>query len=265
MGKESRRDIVIWGCGLEGEKFYWAWRHKINILYAIDIRYQTLHEFHGIEVRSPQDTESLRQHYIVVCVGDVGIWNEISGHLKKNGLTEFDNFIRSDLYGDKKLAVLYGNCHMVAIEKYLKGNLEFSRNYNTRLYYVNNTEGECFPTEAAMKGCDLFIAQDINERNARGLPSAFEVRKKLKEGSNCVIVPNVYGMNLYFPQCRKGEFGHALRLHFEAFHISDDDLKGKELLRQLDWMNEILDINIRGGGYKKHIRYKYLKLSTNCR
>ena len=56
-----KRDIVIWGCGLEGEKFYWAWRHEVNILYAIDMRYQTLQVFHGIKVCAPQHIKNLKQ------------------------------------------------------------------------------------------------------------------------------------------------------------------------------------------------------------
>lgn len=239
-----KQDIVIWGCGLEGEKFYWTWRHKVNILCAIDMRYQTLQQFHGIEVHSPQDIKSLKQHYIVVCVGDLGIWNEISNKLRANGLDEFEDYIRSDFYGDKKLAVLYGNCHMEAIEKYLKRNPQFSKNYRIRLYYVHNTDGECFPSETAMKNCDLFIAQDINEKNTKGLPNAFALKKMLRKESICIIIPNTYGMNLYFPQCEKGKFGHALKEHFKAFQISADEKKGKELWHKLDWMNEISDANI---------------------
>lgn len=239
-----KRDIVIWGCGLEGEKFYWAWRHKVNILYAIDMRYQTLQQFHGIEVHSPQDIKSLKQHYIVVCVGDLGIWDEISGKLRENGLNEFENYIRSDFYGNKKLAVLYGNCHMDAIERYLRRNSEFSNIYRTRFYYVNNSDGECFPSKAAMRNCDLFIAQDINEKNAKALPSTFALKKILRKESMSIIIPNVYGMNLYFPQCEKGKFGDALKEHFKAFQINVDERKGQELWRRLDWLNEISDTNI---------------------
>lgn len=57
-------------------------------------------------------------------------------------------------------------------------------------------------------------------------------------------------MNLYFPQCKKGEFGRALKQHFEAFNVGVDEGKGKEILRSLDWLNEILDTNISVGGIK---------------
>jgi len=95
-----------------------------------------------------------------------------------------------------------------------------------------------------VKTYDLFIAQDINEKNTKGLPNAFALKKMLRKESICIIIPNTYGMNLYFPQCEKGKFGHALKEHFKAFQISADEKKGKELWHKLDWMNEISDANI---------------------
>lgn len=213
-------DIILYGIGLEGEKFWVKYHEKYNILYCLDRKQQN--SFHGIPVFGiEQKREELKNHKIVVTpVGTAYL--EIKRQLEKCELKQFDNFISSKLI-EKKLVTIYGNCHMYSLAEYLTNNCYFTKKYFPIYHYIGD---EDIPSVEELKYCSIFITQDIRENNEFGMPSAQELCN-LSEGQK-ITLPNLYGCNLFFPQCYNPNDG-ILNKHLEAdaIHILDKDEAGR--------------------------------------
>lgn len=100
-----------------------------------------------------------------------------------------------------KKAVLYGNCHMNSIEICLKHSPNFCKEYSIvkiPLFY----EGEGTIAPEILACCDLFVYQDIREKNSFGKEfSSKRLIKMLPENCIKVCIPNLYELGYgFFPQ-----------------------------------------------------------------
>lgn len=189
------KKIVLYGIGLEGEKFYARFHKSYEIEYCIDKKSGKF--FHGKYVYSLEEKEGeLYKKFIVVTVGE-NFYAEIRKMLVSKGLIEHRNFIYSRLL-DKRLAVVYGNCHMAKLCEYLKMNYYFSQIYYIQYYYIGDKE---FPEDSALQNCSLLIVQDIKEDNEFRMPGMQTVIKKMNLNAVRIVVPNLYGCNLFHLQC----------------------------------------------------------------
>lgn len=185
--------IVLYGTGLEGEKFWCKYHKEYEIMYCIDKRERS--SFHGKKVYSiDQCVDIIGKYYIVVTVGE-SVYIEIKKILEKQALVEYQDFVYMSAVR-KNIAFIYGNCHMGALYRYLNLNYYFKKKYFLKFYSIVTDDA---PSDLELAYCDLLITQDIREENSFGKPSAAYIIEKHVYGKN-IIIPNLYGYNLYFPQ-----------------------------------------------------------------
>lgn len=166
--------IILYGISLEGEKFYYKYKDILDIQYCIDRKEQAL--FHGYSVfKLTEKIEDLNKHLIIV-TATMSVYEEIKKELTSIGLREFENFIPCTAFG-KKLAIVYGNCHMSTLALYLQQNYYFNSEYFIRFYYIGEWET---PSEKELKKCDLLITQDIREKNEFNMPSYMSLVSDIK-------------------------------------------------------------------------------------
>jgi hypothetical protein len=168
---------------------------------------------------------------------------EIAQILRKLDLTEFDDFGWSNSF-DKELAIVYGNCHMGVMAEYLRGNAEFDRNFEIRYYDVSKIEANGIPSENELCHCKVLITQDIRSTNELVCPSARELIGKTSENCKKIIVPNLHGCNMFYPQvkehyCRLGD--HINENAIDAYTISNQDFWIKT---QVGWVIGLRDENM---------------------
>lgn len=195
------KEIVLYGTDLAGEKFYYRYKDRFRIKYALDKNCHRI--FHGIQVYSFEEKKNeIEQELIIVATETSATYNEIALFLEGNGLQEFRNFQSVDSI-DKDLVILYGNCHFSALEHYLRNNPEFNKKYDLRYYFIRGDIP--YPKKVELEHCKLVIAQDIRNDNSFQIPSAEELFNSVGENCTKILVPNLYGCNLFFPrQKRKG-------------------------------------------------------------
>lgn len=128
-----------------------------------------------------------------------GAYTAIEKNLKDIGLQEFDDYIGSYIVG-KKLAILYGNCHIQVLKDYLNNNPWFSKIYIIREYLVFKTEEQQYPVDTELAHCKLLIGEDIQEINSYMLPSMDSLAAKTSKDCICIKIPNLYGYNFFWPQ-----------------------------------------------------------------
>lgn len=192
MAIQHHDKIILYGTGLEGEKFYCKYSKQYEIMYCLDKRKRG--DFHGKRVYSLDEIKTeAKKYYLVVTVG-ILIYHEVRAELEQCGFSEFDDFVWEGAF-EKKIVFLYGNCHMRALERYLDTNPFFKKDYFARSYDVTKE----VPTEKELCFCDLLITQDIKEDNYLGKVSCDELIKVHTTGEN-IIIPNLYGYNMFFPQ-----------------------------------------------------------------
>lgn len=194
----DRKKIILYGAGLEGEKFYWKYKNKYDIVCAVD----KIHDrkFHGIPVYSFEKLKEMKLDFFIV-VAAIGVtYKAIKQGLEEWGRKEFADFVWANDF-EKKLCVLYGNCHMIILEEYLLNNPYFFSQYTIKRYFIHRDPYTCtLPTKEEMSSCDLLISQDVREGNSNSVPAMQEVRSWVKEDCKCIVIPNLFGFNIYFPQ-----------------------------------------------------------------
>lgn len=193
------KEIVLYGAGFEGEKFYWQYHDKYKIAFAVD--QLNNRDFHGLQVYSSDEVlrGGIEKYQIVVAA----VWETyliIKKKLEGMGLTEFEHFTWSTNFG-KKLCILYGNCHMRILEEYLCNNIYFIRNYIVRRFFCTYIPNACcLPDESELRNCDLLITQDIRDNSSNPFPGAQKIIKQVPDACRCITIPNLFGYNLFFPQ-----------------------------------------------------------------
>lgn len=191
-----KKGIVLYGTGLEGEKFFSRLKNGDEVKYCIDRRKRNA-GFHGRQVFRLEEKEQELKNYLIVVAAAVNAWQEIRTILIKKGLKEYSDFIHADAFG-KKIAVIYGNCHMQGLCEYLQLNYFFKKEYFISFHYIG--EYEC-PDSEELEACDVLISQDIQKDNGFHMPDADALSRQLCSGAKKIILPNLYGCNFFFPQC----------------------------------------------------------------
>ena len=248
------KKVVLYGVGCEGEKFYCKYKEQYEFVYAVDKNSGRF--FHNMPVYSFEEVkDDLNNYFTYVAVGSEKSWKEVRAAFEGIGLAEYKNFLSAE-YANKKLAILYGNCHIYQIMRYLQANPAFSREYTVQYYFRD--VGELLAANNALEMCDLFIVQDIMKNNKFGLPSVEEVTGRLSEKCICIKIPNLYGCNLFFPQlkpCSEIDFEKRRQLHANKNAIDFDRISeaGKEkvtdlLANTLMWKDVCLEGLYNAGG-----------------
>ncbi len=107
---------------------------------------------------------------------------------------------------DKKIAIIYGNCHTTAIRQLLCSNREFSKTYAMfPIKAIQEVKDSNYFRGEVFSECDLFIHQSIQENNRYGVEfSSKNIMERLKDSAEVLAVPNVYHLPMcYFPQYKE--------------------------------------------------------------
>lgn len=215
MYDDFGKHVVIYGAGFEAERFLCLKEKELDVEFFIDrIANRT---FHGKQVFAIEEVQKLHKKKILVAANEKS-YREISSILESKGLVEFYDFISIHYY-DKQFAILYGNCHINVIAKYLDQQIEFSKKYFLRVFYVGAKE---VPNENELKHCDVFIGQDIRTNNELGMPDMNSLVKKTRE-CNVITIPNLYGYKFFWPQVTE-RFDNIDNLHLGNDRIPEKDL-----------------------------------------
>ncbi len=206
---KSRDRVILYGAGLAGEKFYHA--HGDQIDYVIDNRRKE--NFHGLHVHPLKDrAEDVCGRFVVIAADREDVYKSIEDSLIDLGLIEFDDYIRAEAYG-RKLALIYGNCHMESFQKIIDAQPWFSRRfYSRRVYVAASNPSERSPKESLLRNADIVISQDIRNDNGFGAMGIDTVRSMVWTKCSVVVIPNVFGCNIYFPQATKPDI-KVVRAH----------------------------------------------------
>lgn len=238
--------VVIWGTGKIAIQFIYQNKDNIDILFFLDNFSDGKQKIFDYNIYKPNeaDLSILKKHKIIVCST---AYYEISKQLNSMGMTEFENYISSDLY-KKKIALLIGNCHMPILGRMLRSNQAFAEEYgifNGLTISEIAQNNYCDNYAGIVKNADLIIQQDIRTDNA--FDECFSVsfvEKIRKKACIHIVMINSYGLGrIYYPLYKHGNsFDEKLKikaLEMELFPF--DDLFLDELIKK-HTLNEILDI-----------------------
>ncbi|MBQ6463054.1 MAG: hypothetical protein IJJ59_07005 [Pseudobutyrivibrio sp.] len=233
MIKTKSNVILIHGTGMIGEKFYTRFYKKFYIAGFIDVRKRK--EFHGIKVFRPDEIEigKLKKTTIIVAT-NAKVYKDIKDFYEKKGLEEFEDFIFWNELG-RELAIIYGNCHTHVLKHYLEMTPEFIKKYAIRSFSVFGYDVTNKSTDYNLVNhCDLLITQDIRKDNSTGVISAEELIYKIPNRATSLIIPNLYGINLFYPQLYKGE-------DYGKIHIDNIGIEDPRRLYELRWESGFLN------------------------
>ncbi len=202
-----KRDVIVWGTGLDAVRYvYFLHRQKIPVKCILN-NHHKMDTCMGYPVCEP-DQSVCGSGYVIIAVGTIKTYQEISKQLTQLSLREFEDYIYYK-WIDRKLAFLHGNCHMTVIQSYLESSVIFQEKYavypNPLIY--ENKKGNI--EERVLKYCDIWIHEDIQNDNPYGYYLSDEyIRMKWlkyeKEMSGCkkeIIIPHLFGLGkAFFPQ-----------------------------------------------------------------
>lgn len=197
--KKIKNKLIKWGGGILSEKI-----ENADRLYILgDAEFADIGKQPDSTLRLKKITLGIARivhenaKYMILVDNEVKRTN-----LEKIGLIEFDDFVYEEFIR-KKMAVFYGNCHMVNLADLLGKFPAFSE-----YYAIYPMEGICdikdpeYFNAPVFKNCDLFIHQSIRKNNRYGEEYASEnIIALLHPRCRVISVPNVYHMPMcFFPQ-----------------------------------------------------------------
>jgi len=235
---KMERKIIIFGGGIQGEKFLCLYGAKLKVECIFD----NLKEgsFHGIKIKKPS---FLADVFIIVASGH---YLEIRDQLRSLNYSEFQDFIPAEIY-NKKMVVAYGNCHMGAVRRYLEQSVEFTREYGFYPFPSVQMMKEQFDYKDILSHCDLFMHQSIREENGFGWRcSSNAFLQYVSKTCTIVAVPNLYGLpKCFFPQISRRESQDCFMCSFFPY----EEVNVSKWIREGKSKEEIKKKMIMGGVY----------------
>lgn len=126
---------------------------------------------------------------------------DMISNLQNGGLMEFEDYV-IDKYVNRKIIMLYGNCHMMILANYLQKNIEKSEYVVYPIPLIHQVKNYEELDNICFKYCDVFLHQCIRKENRYGVAFASEsILQRLSHDCIVIGIPNVYHLPLcYFPQ-----------------------------------------------------------------
>lgn len=202
------REVCVWGTGINSINFTCQHAERIKIIAYIDNYKAEEGSFdngrESVKVFHPDEAEALvKKYFVVVAVSENTYW-EIKKQLDNLGLTEFADYCFHEVY-EKKIAAIYGNCHILPIKEGLRNSSAFSEQYGFYplrvIQSIAQNNGEDLKSRV-FECCDLLIHQGIQKGNRYGEEYASEnLLKYVNRQSIVIAIPNLYGLpKCFFPQ-----------------------------------------------------------------
>lgn len=190
----NNKEVVLFGAGKMAEKFIYQYFGEVKIHCFWDN--WKIGKFLDYQVERPK---YCKDYFIIVTSIS---YLEIREQLISMGYLEFHDFIPASLY-KRKMAVVYGNCHIDAIKLYLECHKEFCLEYGFYPFpMIQEIKEINIDYEKILSHCDLFFHQSIRKDNVYGEDFSSErMLRYLKNTCRVISVPNLYGLPKYlFPQ-----------------------------------------------------------------
>lgn len=205
----KKRKIAILGTGLDSVKCtYYLHRNEIFIKYFLNNN-SMIESFMGNPVYDLGNKNLSNVDYIIIAVGTISTYLELSEQLQKKGMKEFKDYIYYK-WIEKEIVLLHGNCHMIVIRSYLESSKKFSERY---AIYPNpcicdNKDG--FIKDHVYKNCDIWIHEDIRKDNEFGYYLSDEFMRECFFNMHIypkeIIIPHLFGLGkAFFPQSDKNK------------------------------------------------------------
>lgn len=194
------REIIIWGTGVIGRSLYYKiLRGGIyKVKYFVDN--SSINTFYNLEVYRP--TKKNCSICLVVVASSV-YYEEIAIQLTEFGLQELKDFIPYEALG-KEVVLIHGNCHVEIIKRYLNTSKSFSDKYWTYPVPLIQDNKKGYIKDHLLNNCDVFIYQDIQEKNPFDKRLSANYLKNMVNGKK-ICIPNLYGLGkILFPQAEIG-------------------------------------------------------------
>ena len=195
------REIIIWGTGVIGRSLYYkilrgGYIYKVK--YFVDN--SSINTFYNLEVYRP--TKKNCSICLVVVASSV-YYEEIAIQLTEFGLQELKDFIPYEALG-KEVVLIHGNCHVEIIKRYLNTSKSFSDKYWTYPVPLIQDNKKGYIKDHLLNNCDVFIYQDIQEKNPFDKRLSANYLKNMVNGKK-ICIPNLYGLGkILFPQAEIG-------------------------------------------------------------
>lgn len=220
---KEKCEILIWGIGNIGKKFYYRYRDQYTIKGFIDT-YSDRTDLYGLPVYRPEVIENsdakiviaisnydsllksvlnTKRYFFDVLPYDRIDYNTVSV-LELLRYAPGDKLIIEALRQDKEIAILHGNCQIGIITQFLLQNPKFYNKYIIfelpPIYLFASDDLDAFLLqEDLLLGCRLLITQDISDNNAYDFRLSTNYFKSIMIRSKVVMIPNLY-FDVYFPQ-----------------------------------------------------------------
>ena len=201
----NKKEINVYGTGNNALKFWIQKHNSVSIKYFVEGKKKKVYEFIGTPVIPIDDAEAVLKSRYTVVACEPNVYWEIKGILEEKKLIEFEHFEFYDTF-DKKIAIIWGNCHADAVKHYLQLSKDFTNKYG---FYpvkpIQEMAKEGFSVKSyrgAIEKCDLFIHQCVRLNNYFGQEYSSNVFLELLN-SGCMIIgiPNLYRLAWFmFPQ-----------------------------------------------------------------
>lgn len=190
------RKYYIFGASFEGVEAEYALRNDIFIEGFVDNFAEGTTGSKQYKIHRLSETIDDKDSYFIIATKEKR-YHEIKKQLIGEGRKEFEDFIYWKCF-NKKIAFLYGNCHMSVIREMLLSSSEFSKQYS--VYPMTLVQEMDTPVDIeVLNNCDLFIIQNIRDENRFGYEYCTSyLTKQISNEKITIIVPNLYGMGLIF-------------------------------------------------------------------
>lgn len=195
--------IYVWGTGICAVNFTHMNANEKIEAYIDSNKTEDIFSVNGIPIIRPEQIRELPKRYVVIACGQSVYW-EIKRQLELYGLNEFTDYCYYKIY-KKKIALIYGNCHIAPIREGLENSEQFSEEYGfyplRMIQEINQTQGEDLKLQV-FERCELFIHQEIRDKNQYGFEySSSALLKRISPSCKVISIPNLYGLPKYlFPQ-----------------------------------------------------------------
>lgn len=188
------KKVIVFGAGLVGEKFVYQYYDEVTIYCFWDNN--KTGKCLGYPIRKPE----FHNKCFIIVAADAYL--EIRSQLIRMGYDEFEDFIPHQLY-KKKMTVVYGNCHMGMIRRYLECSKEFTSKYGIYPFpLIQKIKDMDIEYQSILRHCSLFLHQSVRSENEYGENySSEKILQYVDKSCRIISVPNLYGMPKYlFPQ-----------------------------------------------------------------
>lgn len=190
----NKKGIILFGAGKMAEKFIYQYYDDVNINCLWDNRRTgRLLDYY---IEKPKYRKNC--FIIVTSIS----YLEIREQLISMGYCEFYDFIPASIF-KKKIAIVYGNCHINAVKLYLECHKEFSSKYGFYPFpMIQILKDMDIRYEKILGNCDLLFHQSVRKDNVYGEEySSEQILQNVKKNCRVISVPNLYGLPKYlFPQ-----------------------------------------------------------------